>query len=180
MKRFVLLAGFVASLSAMGLQAQTPAPKPGPEHQKLNVWVGDWTFESEDQATPLGPAGKFTGKVTARPILSGFFVEWRSEATGPAGSNQYVEVDGYDGLNKKYTWEGFGSDGSVQSVSYTIDGTKVSYSGVLRLKDKAYKIRGTAVFGADFATWTEKREFSVDGQTWQPQSQGTFTKTKKP
>ncbi len=179
MKRFVLLAGFVASISAMGLQAQTPAPKPGPEHQKLNIWLGDWTFESEDQATPLGPAGKFTGKVTARPILGGFFVEWRSEATGPAGSSQYVEVDGYDGLNKEYTWNGFASDGSVHSVSYTIDGPTVSYSGVVRLKDKAYKIRGTAVFGADLESYVEKRELLLDGKTWVPQFQGKFTKITK-
>lgn len=179
MKRIVLLAGFVASLSAMALQAQTPAPKPGPEHQKLNIWVGDWTYEGEAQATPLGPAGKSTGKMTVRPILGGFFVEFRGEDTGPAGSSQWVEVDGYDALNKKYTWEGFGSDGSAQTVSYTIDGTTVSYSGVLRLKEKAYKIRGTAIFGADFATWTEKREYSVDGKTWLPAFQSKSTKTTK-
>jgi hypothetical protein len=135
----------------MGLQAQTPAPKPGPEHQKLNI----------------------------RPILNGFFVEFRMSDKGPAGPGEYVEVDGYDALNKKYTWEGFGSDGSVQSVSYTIDGTPVFYSGVLLLKDKAYKIRGTAIFGADFATWTKKREFSEDGQTWMPNLQSKATKSTK-
>ena len=179
MKQIVLAAGLVASLSATALLGQAPAPKPGPEHQKLNIWVGDWTYEGEDQATPLGPAGKFAGKMTDRPILGGFFVEWRIEEPGPAGPNQYVGVCGYDGLNKKYFWNGFASDGSFHSVSYTIDGTTVSLSGVHQFKDKAYKIRGTVVFGADFASFVQKREISVDGQTWMPHWQGKFTKTTK-
>ena len=168
LKQSVLVSGLVALLSATALQAQTSAPKPGPEHQKLNIWVGDWTHESEVQATPAGPAGKYTGKMTVRPILGGFFVEWHIEETGPAGSNQYVEVDGYDGLNRTYVWSGFGSDGSIHSATYSIDGTTVKYSGTVLLKDKQYKIRGTVVFSADFSSWTEKRELSADGRTWMP------------
>jgi len=179
MKRFVLLAGFVASLSAMALQAETPAPKPGPEHQKLNVWVGDWTYETEAQATPLGPAGKSAGKMTVRPILGGFFVEFRGEEAGPAGPIQWVEVDGYDALNKTHAWNGFGSDGSVSSVTYSFDGTTVKYSGTVTLGDKQYKLRGTAVFSADFSSWNEKREISADGKTWIPNFQTKATKSTK-
>ena len=182
MKRIVRVAGLMALLSALALQAQTPAPKPGPEHQKLNIWVGDWTFEGEAQATPLGPAGRFAGKSTVRPILNGFFVEFRGESKGPkdpGGTFRSIEVDGYDAVNKRYTWNDFGNDGSANSVTYTIDGTTVTYSGTALSGEKQYKIRGTVVFTPDFMSNVEKREVSADGQTWMPVFEGKFVKSKK-
>jgi len=172
--QLVLVVGLAALLSAAILQAQTPAPKPGPEQQKLNIWVGDWTYEGENQATPLGPAGKYVGKQTVRPILGGFFVEWHGEDR----FSSWYEVDGYDALNKRFFWTGFGNDGNVSSVAYTIEGTKVEYSGTVILGEKQYKIRGTATFAADFMSFVDKRELSVDGQTWMPNFQSKSTKTK--
>ena len=58
MKRIVIAVGLMMLLFAVVAQAQTPAPKPGPEHKKMEIWVGDWTFEEEDFATPFAPAGK--------------------------------------------------------------------------------------------------------------------------
>lgn len=179
MKHVVLVTGLVALLSAMALQAQTPPPKPGPEHKKLNIWVGDWTYEADIQATPLGPAGKCVGKSMVRPILGGFFVEFRGDEKGPTGPFQWREVDGYDALNKKYTWNGFTSDGSASSVTYMIDGTMVNYSGTVLLGEKQYKIRGTVVFADDFMSFVEQRELSVDGQTWMPNFQSKVIKTQK-
>jgi hypothetical protein len=103
-------------------------------------------------------------------------MEWLGEGQGPSGPDEYFEVDGYDALNKKYTWNGFEGDGSVHTVSYTLDGTKVAYAGTVLLGDKQYKIRGTTVFAADFMSWVEKREVSVDGQTWMPNSQSKGVK----
>jgi hypothetical protein len=181
MKRhFRLVLGLLVLLSATVLQAQTPAAKPGPEHEKLmKIWVGDSTYESESFATPLGPAGKVVGKVTVRPMLGGFFVEMRGEEKGPAGTFSWFEVDGYDALNKRFFWSGFGSDGSIASVTYTIDGTKMDYSGTLISGEKQCKIWGTVVFAADFMSWVEKRELSLDGQTWMPSFQSKAIKTKK-
>ena len=175
MKRIGFAVGLVILVFAGALQAQTAAPKPGPEQKKLNIWVGDWTYEGESQATPLGPAGKIVGKMTVRPILGGFFVEFRGED----GTSSWHEVDGYDALNKRFFWTGFGSDGSVQVVTYTIDGTTVEYSGTIILGEKQYKIRGTVAFAADFMSFVEKREISVDGQTWMPSFQDKAVKTKK-
>ena len=52
-------------------------PQPGPEHKRLEVWVGEWTYEGEAKETPIGPAGKFAGKLTGRMVLNGFFLEAR-------------------------------------------------------------------------------------------------------
>jgi Protein of unknown function (DUF1579) len=179
-KSFQVVLGLMALLSAMVLRAQTPAAKPGPEHEKLmKIWVGDLTYEGESSATPLGPAGKSVGKATVRPLLGGFFVEWRGEEKGPAGTFSWFEVDGYDALNKRFFWTGFGSDGNLTSVTYSINGTTMDYSGTLLLGEKQFKIRGNVVFAADFMSWVEKRELSVDGQTWMPNFQSKTIKTKK-
>ena len=178
MRRVMIVIGMALLLVGVALQAQTPAPKPGPEHKKLDIWVGDWTYEGENHATPLGPAGKFSGKNSARPILGGFFIEFRGEEKGTAGTTQWLEVDGYDSVSKKFTWNVFSSDGSVQTVTYTIEGTTVPYSGTLIVGGKQYKIRGTCVFTPDFTINIDKREISVDGKTWMPFWEAKATKVK--
>jgi hypothetical protein len=174
MKRIGFTVGLAIVVLAVALLAQTAAPKPGPEQKKLGIWVGEWTYEGENQATPLGPAGKYVGKMTVRPILGGFFVEFQ----GKEGSLSWQEVDGYDALNKTFFWTGFGSDGNVNAVTYTINGTTVEYSGTVRLGEKQYGIRGTCVFAADFMSFVDKRELSVDGQTWMPNFQSKDVKNK--
>ena len=43
----------------VGAQGQSPAP--GPEHKRLEAFVGNWTFQGEAKAAPGQPAGKITG-----------------------------------------------------------------------------------------------------------------------
>jgi len=178
MKRILIAVALVMLLVAVALQSQTPAPKPGPEQKKLEIWVGDWTYEGENKTTPLGPAGKFSGKSTVRSILGGFFVEWRGEEKGPNGPLQWAEIDSFDPVNKKYGWNAFGSDGSISVVTYTIEGNTVSYSGTITMGDKPYKMRGTAVFATDFMSFVEKREISIDGRTWMPTFESKSIKSK--
>jgi hypothetical protein len=180
MRRIVVVSALAAALAVMTLQAQTPVSKPGPEHKKLLIWVGDWNYEAESQATPLGPAGKSVGKSTVRSVLGGYFVEWRGEEKGPAGNLRWYEVDGWDAKNKTYFWKSFGSDGSFQSTVYSIDGTKVSYSGTVILKDKEYKMRGTCLFSPDLTSFEERREISADGKTWMPNFVIKNVKAPKP
>ena len=178
MKRTLIAVALAMLLVAVAVQAQAPAPKPGPEQKKLELWVGDWTYEGEYHATPYGPAGKCTGKQTVRPILGGHFVEFRSEEKGAAGNIQYHEIDGYDPVAKNYTWNGFDSNGCSQAVTYTFAGNTVTYSGTQIIGAKQYKIRGTIVFAPDLMSDVAKNEISVDGQTWTPIFEGKFTKVK--
>ncbi len=178
MRTVVTLVAVICLVGVAFGQPPREAPKPGPEHQKLGIWLGDWQYEGEVQDSPMGPAGKVVGKMTVRPVLGGLFVEFRNEETGPTGTIQYLEVDGYDPVNKIYTWKGFASDGCANAVTYTIDGTKVSYSGTMSAGGKQYQIRGTIVFTADFTSDIEKREYSADGKTWAPLFEGKFTKVK--
>jgi len=74
------------------------APKPPPEQKNFDAWIGTWTYEGEGKDSPLGPAGKFTGKQVGRAILDGFFFEWRLEEK----DLQLLEIDWYDTAAKTY------------------------------------------------------------------------------
>ncbi len=74
MKRTLTAIGIGLAMLTLALQAQTT--KPYPELKKLEPLIGEWTSAGEDKATPLGPAGKSSGKSNIRWILNGFFIEW--------------------------------------------------------------------------------------------------------
>ena len=65
--------------------AQAPPQKPGPEHKRLERMVGQWQYEGEAKASPLGPAGKISGSETCEWFQGGFGVVCRSKGTGPKG-----------------------------------------------------------------------------------------------
>ena len=57
-----LLAAVCCAGTVFSQQPSRP-PKPSLEHQKLQLWFGEWTYEGENQSTFLGPGGKFTGRI---------------------------------------------------------------------------------------------------------------------
>ena len=58
----VLLAAVCCAGTAFAQQPSRPT-KPSPEHQKLQLWFGEWTYEGESETTFLGSGGKFTGRI---------------------------------------------------------------------------------------------------------------------
>ena len=72
----ILICGFTSLLLA---QAPPAPPKPGPEHKKLEYFVGKWTAESEIKANEFVPAGKSVGTETYTLGPGGFYVERRAE-----------------------------------------------------------------------------------------------------
>src|SRR5436189_6410436 len=72
----ILICGFTSLLLA---QAPPAPPKPGPEHKKLEYFVGKWTVESEIKANEFVPAGKTVGTETATLGPGGFYVDIRAE-----------------------------------------------------------------------------------------------------
>ena len=180
MKRLLVTVLFVFAMPCLvfGQVLTAQPPTPGPEQQKLKVYVGDWTYEGENHATPFGPAGTFTGKASVRAILGGFFIEWHAEETATAGTTDWVGIDGYDPITSRFTFYCFDNSGMIQTVSYTMEGTQLSFSGTQSLGGKQAKVRGTGVFAADRASWVERFELSVDGRVWMPFWESKFTRVK--
>jgi hypothetical protein len=177
MKRIIVLV-IIVLLCGVELWAQTPELKLRPELEKLSGWIGNWDYEGETQDTALGPASKTEGKMAVRPILDGKFMEFSGRRKGENESYGWIEIDGYDALNKNYFMTGLGSDGSVNSSTYTFDDNTLIFSGTYLLGEKQYKIRGTITLAPDFMSGVEKREISFDGQTWIPLFEVKFSKIR--
>ena len=78
MKRTTSVAvGLSLLVLAVAAQAQPAAPKPGPEHKKLEAWVGDWTTEGVGKDDSASPEHKILWTSQAR----GYWVASLSNST---------------------------------------------------------------------------------------------------
>jgi len=168
---------------AMGLagivSGQAPAaPKPGPEHQKLGAFVGNWTFAGEMKGGPAGPGGKMTGTDRVQWMPGNFFIERRFEGTGPMGKSSGLEIIGYDTAKKTYTFTFVDSMGSMSSGTMKVSGDTWTTAGTGTMGGHAMQERCTLAFGAGSTTLKISCEASPDGQKWAPVFEGTATKAK--
>ncbi len=165
-------------ISALSLSVRAAdQPKPGPEHKKMEVFVGEWTYAGSGESSPFGPAGPFKGKDTSRMVLGGFFLESRGEDTGDSGYVwQGVALRGYDPVKKTYFLHGFENDGIANSSSTTLSGnTWTSIGSRTDTKGKVYKTRSVETFSSDGRSFTFIAEYSQDdGNTWLPMWKGTM------
>jgi len=176
MKRFIIAVSVVVLVFAVGLQAQTSAPKPGPEHKRVEIFVGHWTYVGEYIAGPLGPGSKVTGEYTGQMILGGFFFQGQWVEKGPSGEVRGVETFGYDPVTKSYAQSQYQDDGSIGSGAYTDHGNIWNYTGTWLLGGKRYMVRMTITFATDLMSITGKGEISADGNSWAPFVDLKYTK----
>ena len=143
-------------------------PKPGPEHKKMEVWVGDWAYEGESKTSPFGPAGKMKGKESSKMILDGFFWqdEWQDETvSGEAGRG--ITLLRYDSGTKAYLDYSFSSDGTFGSTTNTVNGHVWTGLGTQTdPKGKVYRTRFVRTLSGDGKTSQMKAEYSEDGESW--------------
>ena len=129
----VLICGFTALSLA---QAPPERPKPGPEHKKLEYFVGKWTVESEIKATEFGPGAKTVGTETATLGPGGFYVESRAE--GQLGTR--LAIIGYDSHAKVYTSYYASSAGLVGTGTGTVNGNTWTWMVEDKFAGKAIKV----------------------------------------
>src|SRR5688572_14599537 len=102
----------VLSMQVAAVIAQKPeVPKPGPEHQRLAAFVGNWTFEGEMKPGPMGPGGKMTGTDRIDWVPGNFFIQRLYQGKSPIGEMQGLEILGYDAAKKVYTFNSFDNMG---------------------------------------------------------------------
>jgi hypothetical protein len=174
-RRFLKISAFallgITALSALVLQLNAAdQPKPGPEHKKLEVWVGEWTYEGTGEVTPLTPsAGKFKGKLSGRVVLDGFFVMGQAEDVADDGYIfRNIWIIGYDPEKKAYLGRSFQNDGTFNSDTFEVTGNTWTTTGTRTAPDgKLYKTRMVQTFSPDGKSHTEVYEYSADdGRTW--------------
>ncbi len=164
------------SQPAVAEQALQMVSNLGPEYRKLQIWVGDWTYQGEDKETAFQSQRRYAGRATVRPVFGGAFVEWQAEEAN--GGSPAREIDGYDPTTKRFFFHAYYPNGSVEMMTYTIEGNMVTLSGTTDIDGKRARLKGTCVFAPDSSSFVEKLQVCLDGKTWIPMSEVKFAKVK--
>jgi hypothetical protein len=178
MKRTMVALAALMACTVLVLAQTTQAPKPGPEHQKLAAFVGNWTFEGEMKPGPMGPGGKVTGTDRVQWLPGGFFLERRFDGKGPAGEMKGVEIMGYDPAKKVYTYTYFDSMGATGSGTMTVSGDTWNATGTTNVGGKSMHERCALTFAAVGTSLNIKCDGSTDGKSWASTFEGKATKPK--
>ena len=176
MKQTVVAVGLISLLFAFASQAQ--APKPDPELKKLQVLVGHWTYDGEYKAGPLGPGSKITGEYTGHLILKGFVLQGETIEKGAMGVTRSLEINAYDPVNKNFTSNIYGDDGSRFWGTVAVSGNTLTWKGKYVVEGKQFQFKEPFILAPDLMSATAKGEISVDGKTWIPFFEAKWTKTK--
>lgn len=176
MKTSSILLGIL--LLATAAFAQMDIPKPGPEHKKLDFFVGHWTSEGDTKPGPMGPGGKFTMQENSEWMDGGYFVVIHSKYSGggmPNGtSTAYM---GYDTQEKVYTYDEFNSMGEHIHSTGMLDGDTFTWTSDMKMGPQTMKGRFTMKLTPPSA-YAYKFEVSPDGKDWSLVMEGKDTKAK--
>ena len=166
MRRIMLAVLAIAAFSPLTARAQTVAQQaPGPEHQRLGIWVGEWTYE----------VGTSSGTVEGELVGDGFFLQWRETNTSEAGVTVHIlHVFGYDTVEQNYTWHRYFINGNIQFAKGWVSDANWTF---LFDEQDGVRARLTATMESSevmtFA-WAQ----SVKGGPWEVTNQGTMTKVR--
>ena len=132
----ILICGFTALSLA---QAPPEGPKPGPEHKKLEYFLGTWKVENEIKANEYVPAGKTVATSTGTLGPGGFYVESRFEC------DLWTTLGfmGYDSDTKVYTSYYANSIGFVGTGTGTVNGNTWTWMVEDKIPGKVVKGRTT-------------------------------------
>lgn len=152
------------------------ARQPGPEHQKLGVFAGEWKLAGEAQESPFGPAAKVSGTQRYEWLEGGLFLIHRLE--GKVGDEDIacIEVIGHDAESGAYVLNTFYNDGRRGDWTAREREGTWTFSGTFEMGEESYKIRNTAVLSEGHDTLTCKWEYAGDGAPWKTFWETTSTR----
>jgi hypothetical protein len=175
MRSIAMTVGFCLVAGAALAQAPPAPPKPGPEVQKLAMFAGKWTGESDIKPSPFGPGGKMTSADDCTWFEGGFQLVCQGSSSGAMGSMKGTSVMGWNANEKAYKWMGYDSVGMMSTATGTVSGKTWTWSGSDKMGDKNiqshYIMTETSPTSYDF-----KWEMSEDGKTWKTIMEGKSTK----
>ena len=182
MRRKIAFLAALVALVVVGrftLLAQPPAPKPTAEHQKLAFFVGTWTNEGEVKASPMGPAGKITGKDTCEWFEGHFSVVCRGEGKSPSGPMKNLGILSYSTEEKVYTYYGTDNSGIVMAsvAKGTVQGDTWTYTDEGMMGGQKFKMRVTIKQVSPTSQTFLMEMQGADGK-WMPLMESKGTKVK--
>lgn len=144
--------------------------QPGPEHKRLEVFIGKWMNEGQTIASTSAPAVKILTSDVYEWMPGGFFV--LHTAYGRIGNMDVggTEILGYDSVSQQYRSYFFDSQGHVSMQEVTASGDTWKWSGE--------QTRCTAVFSDQGKTQTAHHERLDEQGNWIPSMDVTLTKVE--
>lgn len=151
---------------------QSPAQpgKPGPEHRKLDVFVGRWNGVGESK--PDGPLqGKMTVADTYEWLPGGYFLIDRGQLQ-VAGNEPvaHVWVFGYDDAQGTYVIRAFDGEGHFREYRASVHERVWTFTGQSE--------RARIEFSPDGLRFTAHWDIAKDGSTWAPLCDVTMTRCR--
>ena len=169
----ILAAGLVLTAAAV---AQESAPKPAPEHKKLDMLAGSWVLEGDVKPNPMGPGGKMTESEKCEWMEGGFFLICRVDfKTASSGNGSGLSVLGYSAGEKAYTYREFNSWGEFEDSRGMLDGETWTWTSDEKMGDTVMKGRFTMKFTSP-SSYAFSYEMSTDGAKWTTAVDGKATK----
>ena len=172
-----------AAVSLFGFQfasAQEPkAPKPGPEHQRLGYYVGNWTTEGEVKPSEMGPAGKITSTDKCDWFEGRFAVVCHSDGKSPTGPTKSLGILSYSPEEKVYTYYGVDNSGYTMTTAPrgTVQGDTWNYTDESMMGGKKVKSR-VMIKELSPSAYTFKMDLQGPDGKWANVMETKSTKTK--
>jgi hypothetical protein len=158
-------------------QGAPQMPKPGPEQQRLQYFVGEWHTEGDMKPSPVGPGGKFTSS-DHNMKFGDFFVMLHSDGQGAMGNVKTVAGMGYDSKEKLYTYDEYNTMGVHQVSKGTVSGDTWTWTNDSDFGGKTIKGR-FILKEVSPKSYTFKYEISEDGNAWTNVMEGKSTKVEE-
>lgn len=172
-------AAALLSVLAGAVPAQAPPqmPKPGPEHKRLQYFVGQWTSEFDMKPGPFGPGGKVTMIDRCEMLAGDFFLVTHSTGKSQMGEMKGLSVWGYDPEEKIYTFAAYNSFGMAEHFKGTVQGDTWTWTSESKVEGKIVKSRFT-LKEVSPSLYTFRYDASADGAAWANVMEGKATKVK--
>ncbi|MET0396040.1 MAG: DUF1579 family protein [Longimicrobiaceae bacterium] len=95
---------------------ESGTPRPGPEHRRLEAFVGRWETRGEVLAGPHGPAVPIAGVDSYEWLPGGFFLLHRVDVRMGGEPVEALEVIGHDADAGGYFMHSYDSQGSAGTM----------------------------------------------------------------
>jgi hypothetical protein len=125
------------------------AGKPGPEHKKLEPFVGQWTYTMKLWTDPSQPPAEFKGAIERKWIMDGRFVQETARGVCPKTGKTFegMGLVGYDAAQKKFTVvKACSLCGTISTGLVTSDSTGTRFECV---KDEVCPLTSQKIKGRD-------------------------------
>jgi hypothetical protein len=139
----------------------------GPEHKRLEVFVGKWKTDGNAYDGPFGSAATISAEETYEWLPGGLFLIHRLQ--GHLGDDQMacIEIIGYDTSSETYLVRSFYNDGTRNVWQLRERDGIWTFSGDWKTNRQTLHVRCTAAFKDAGRTLTGEWEYSGDGSSWQ-------------